>query len=79
MVLHPITEDSPLYNLDAAQLAAKNASILVSFMGLDDSFNATLHVRKFYTFEDLRFGRRFVDILSDGQGARARREPRAPH
>ncbi|MFO0558286.1 MAG: ion channel [Polyangiales bacterium] len=70
MVLHPITEDSPLYNLDAAKLAEKNASILVSFMGLDDSFNATVHVRKFYTYEELKFGRRFVDILTDGQDAR---------
>ena len=54
-----------MLGLDAAALAAKNAAILVSFMGLDESFNATVHVRKFYTFEELRFGQRFVDILKD--------------
>jgi inward rectifier potassium channel len=65
VVFHRIEGDSPMLGLDAAALAAKNAAILVSFMGLDESFNATVHVRKFYTFEELRFGRRFVDILKD--------------
>lgn len=69
-VFHPITEDSPLREMTAEKLAEKNISILVSFIGLDESFNATVHVRKFYTFEEIQFGRRFVDILTDASDAR---------
>lgn len=65
MVFHPIDASSPMHGWTARDFEAKNASILVSFMGLDDSFNATVHVRKYYSYEDLRFDHRFVDILTD--------------
>jgi inward rectifier potassium channel len=63
MVFHPITEQSPLYEMTREALIAKNAAVLVSFVGLDDTLNATVHVRQFYSFEDIAFGMRFLDML----------------
>jgi inward rectifier potassium channel len=63
LVTHPITEDSPLHGMDADALARVNAAILVAFVGLDDTLNSTVHVRRLYTFDEIALGRRFQDML----------------
>ncbi|MDP3278926.1 MAG: ion channel [Deltaproteobacteria bacterium] len=68
MVFHPIDETSPLYGLTSEQLRERNATILVSFTGLDDTLNAVVHARQLYDDEQLRFGHRFVDMLTVTEG-----------
>ena len=65
-LFHPITEDSPLYGLDADHLADKEALFVVTFHGLDDQSGHTLNARHSYGTQDLRWDFMYKDILSIG-------------
>jgi inward rectifier potassium channel len=64
--IHPIDERSPLRGVDAAALAASDASIIVSFSGWDENLAANIHARHTYAPDRILFGRRLVDVLADG-------------
>jgi inward rectifier potassium channel len=69
-VVHPIDEHSPIAGETLESLAASDVMIIVSLMGLDETFGQTVHARHVYTAHDIRWNARFVDILStraDGQ------------
>src|SRR5205823_2124465 len=61
--IHPIDEKSPLLGATAASLAASDAEIVVSVVGLDGTTSATVHALHSYRWDDLRWNERFVDIL----------------
>lgn len=62
-VVHPITEKSPLYGLAKEDLESKNAEILVTVAGVDDTFSQTIHSRFSYTASHILWKHAFVDIL----------------
>lgn len=62
--IHPITPDSPLHGATLESLQQQNATVLVSFLGLDDTFSQTVHARHSYNPEEILWKKRFVDILS---------------
>jgi inward rectifier potassium channel len=63
-LIHAIDERSPLYGIDAAQLAASRSRILVSVTGHDETVAASVYAGNSYEAQDLAFDSRFVDILS---------------
>jgi inward rectifier potassium channel len=63
LVMHRITEDSPLFGKDMAAIAAAGNVIVCSFTGLDDTLNAPIYARHVYGAEDLRIGHQFVDVM----------------
>ncbi len=63
-VVHPITTNSPLYGATPESLAASVAEVVVSLVGLDETFSQTVHARYSYVAEDIVWNARFVDILS---------------
>lgn len=63
-LIHTIDEHSPLYGVDAAQLAAARSRILVSVTGHDETMAAAVYAGTNYQTDDLVFDSRFVDILS---------------
>ncbi len=67
--IHPIVEGSPLYRESAQSLAEQDAEIIVSLVGLDETFSQTIHTRHSYGPEDLRWGARLADILHRAPGA----------
>ena len=64
-VIHPIVEDSPLFGETAASLSASRALIVVSLVGLDESFLQNVHVRYVWTADEIAWGMRFVDVLQE--------------
>ena len=64
-VIHPIVEDSPLFGETAASLKASRALIVVSLVGLDESFLQNVHVRYVWTADEIAWGMRFVDVLQE--------------
>jgi inward rectifier potassium channel len=62
-LIHPIDEQSPLYGLSAAQLAADRSRIVVSVTGHDETMAASVYAGNEYEAADLVFDCRFVDIL----------------
>ena len=62
--IHPITENSPLLRATPESLVEKEAEIIVSMTGLDETFSQTVHARHSYVPEEILWSARFVDILS---------------
>ena len=68
--IHPLTEASPLRGVDRAALEAAEAEIVVSLLGLDETFSQTVHARHRYAAGDIVWDARFVDILVRGADGR---------
>jgi inward rectifier potassium channel len=69
---HVLDQESPLYGLDAEALAAAGVSLVVVVSGYDVVAAQTVHARKSYDHSDLRFGRRYADILDTSEDGRLR-------
>ena len=63
-VLHPITEDSPLFGATPESLGAQEVELLVTVVGVDDTSLQPVHARKQYEDYELVWGARHADILS---------------
>lgn len=66
-VVHPITDDSPLYGFTAEQLADSDAEFLILFKGVEDTFNQAVHSRYSYRFDEIRWGEKFIPMFSATQ------------
>jgi inward rectifier potassium channel len=64
LAIHLIDESSPLHGLTREDLVAREAEIVVSFLGYDETFGGAIHARHSYIGDELSYGGRFVDILS---------------
>ncbi len=62
-IMHPIDASSPLHGTDAETLRVQQAEIIASISGLDESFAQTIHARKTYRPDDIRWGWRLADII----------------
>lgn len=69
---HVLDEQSPLYGLDADDLAASKVSLVVVVSGYDVVAAQTVHARKSYDHSDIRFGHRYADILGTSEDGRIR-------
>ncbi|MBO0929483.1 ion channel [Fibrella aquatilis] len=59
-IVHPITEDSPLYNCTEEQLAESDAEFLILLRATEDTFNQTVHSRFSYRYDEIDWGRKFT-------------------
>jgi inward rectifier potassium channel len=66
--MHEIDEKSPLFHATPEKLRADQISLIVTMTGIDDTLAATVHARQAYDFNDIHFGRRFVDVLTEIPG-----------
>lgn len=62
-VVHPIAAGSPLFGATGESLAAEDALIAVSVLGLDETLAQTVHARHSYRFDEIVWGMRFADIV----------------
>ncbi len=63
-LVHPITENSPLYNLTKEDYENTNGEILVFLKVFDDMFSTTVAKRTSYTFSEIVFGAKFIPMYS---------------
>jgi inward rectifier potassium channel len=62
---HTIDEQSPLYGETSESLAASRALFVASVVGIDPVIPAAVQTQQDYTWRDLRFNERFVEIYSE--------------
>jgi inward rectifier potassium channel len=62
---HVIDETSPLYGATPESLEKGRALFLVSVVGIDPVIAAAVQTQQDYTWRDVLFGHRFVEIYSD--------------
>jgi inward rectifier potassium channel len=68
--MHPIDEQSPLYEATPETLVARESTLVVTLTGIDETVSQTIHSRHTYSVDEILWDRRFVDILltmPDGQ------------
>lgn len=63
-VTHPLTSKSPLYDVTTGALAAARSELVVSVVGIDETFVQTVHARHAYSTDDIVWGGRFADLIS---------------
>ena len=63
VVVHPITEDSPLAEVSAESLAASDAEFLVLLSATDETFSQVVHARSSYKPHEIVWGARFADMF----------------
>jgi inward rectifier potassium channel len=69
---HEIDAQSPLFGATSESLEAERALFFVSVVGIDPVIAAEVQTQKDYTFRDIEFGRRFVEIYKESEGRRRR-------
>jgi inward rectifier potassium channel len=65
--LHVINEESPLYNATPASLEQHGVQLICGVVGIDDTSLQPVHARHTYEAEDVLFGARHADILSENE------------
>jgi inward rectifier potassium channel len=71
LVVHAIDDASPLAKVTTVGLRETNANFIVTFTGIDDGLAATVHARHLWTWNDVVFDQRFVDLFrNDATGKR---------
>ncbi|KIO77471.1 ion transporter [Pedobacter lusitanus] len=63
-VVHPIDENSPIYEKTPAELAEAEVEILVLLKAFDDTFSQTVHSRTSYKDENIVHDAKFATIFS---------------
>jgi inward rectifier potassium channel len=61
--VHQIVPGSPLFGQTRESLANCAAEIIVSIIGLDETFSQTVHARHTFELDEIVWGARFADVL----------------
>ena len=67
---HTIDEKSPLFGATVESLNASRALFIVSVVGIDPVIAASVQTQKDYSWRDIQFGHRFVEIYTEHGGGR---------
>jgi inward rectifier potassium channel len=62
---HVIDEQSPLYGATPETLETSRVVLIASVVGIDPVIPAAVQTQQDYTWRDIRFGERFVEIYTD--------------
>jgi inward rectifier potassium channel len=63
VVVHPITETSPLYGITAEQFNKADSEILILLTGVDETFSQSVHARSSYKTTEIVWGAKFRDVF----------------
>lgn len=67
---HTLDDKSPLFGVTVESLEASRALFIVSVVGIDPVLAAAVQTQKDYSWRDVRFGERFVEIYTEHGGGR---------
>ncbi|WP_013323389.1 ion channel [Gloeothece verrucosa] len=63
MVIHPIDEHSPLYNITPELLEKRKAMVMVSVTGVDETIAQPMYARYAYGFREILWHHQFEDVV----------------
>ncbi len=64
VVMHPIDQTSPIWGANREQLLRDRIEIVVVLSGVDDRYAQRIHARHSYSADEIRWDKRFADVLS---------------
>lgn len=68
-LVHPITEDSPLYKKNTSEIKKLETEIIVLIQGFDETFSQSVHVNSSYTCAEILSDRKFAPMYFARDGA----------
>jgi inward rectifier potassium channel len=69
-IVHPINEESPLYNYDEAMIAESKMEVIVNMKAFDDHFSNVVQQRTSYTHHQVVYGAKFLPMFEREPGGR---------
>jgi inward rectifier potassium channel len=69
-IVHPMNERSPLNDFTAEDLKKADVELYVSIRGFDDVYSNVVQQRTSYTFEEILFNRKFVQMYHESENGR---------
>jgi len=67
-VVHPIDENSPIFNLNKETLDNSKAEFMVLIKGFNDTLSQNVHSRTSYKYYDVEWNAKFAPIFSNEKG-----------
>jgi len=67
-IVHPITEESPLYNLTHADIIARNIELILLLSAYDESYSQDMHARTSYKPEEILENAKFISVIGHSEG-----------
>ena len=64
-VVHPLTQDSPLFEYGVEDMKKADLEIYVSVRGFDDVYSNVVQQRTSYTYQEILFDRKFVQMYRE--------------
>jgi len=64
-VVHPLNSDSPLFEYSSEDMKTADLEIYVSVRGFDDVYSNIVQQRTSYTFSEILFDRKFVQMYRE--------------
>ncbi len=64
-VVHPLNQDSPLFEYATEDLKKADVEIYVTVRGFDDVYSNVVQQRTSYTYDEILFGRKFVQMYRE--------------
>ena len=61
--VHQIVEGTPLFGATRESIAPSSPELIVSIVGLDETFSQTVHARHTFQLDEIVWGARFADVL----------------
>ncbi|RDK04085.1 ion channel [Paraburkholderia lacunae] len=68
ILMHTIDENSPLFGETAETLKGRDASLLLTIEGADESTSQTMQARHLWTCDQIYWQYRYADIMSEEEG-----------
>jgi len=66
-IVHPITEESPLYGFSNADFEASDAELYVLITGFDDVYSSNVLQRTSYTYREITMNARFAPMYRESE------------
>jgi inward rectifier potassium channel len=65
LVIHDIDENSPLFGETVQSLADDRMIFIVTMTGIDATFSTQVYARHVYSWHDIRWNHRFIDVITN--------------
>jgi inward rectifier potassium channel len=66
-LVHPITEQSPIWGMNEEQFRAARGEIIILIKGYDDTFDNMIHARSSYIADEFVWNAKFVSIITPSE------------
>ncbi len=67
-IVHPITDSSPLHNLNNEDFHERDVEFIILIKAFDESFSQTVYSRSSYKADEIKWGQKFVYMINQSDG-----------